>query len=51
MAEEDWYVATSIEGGVASQGGTIDESINNLKEALELYYENNALHAEHCGAS
>ena len=39
--EENWYVATSVESGVASQGKTIDEAINNLKEALELYYENN----------
>lgn len=39
--EENWYVATSIETGVASQGKTIDESIENLKEALSLYYEDN----------
>lgn len=39
--EENWYIATSIETGVASQGKTIDESIENLKEALELYYEDN----------
>lgn len=39
--EENWYVATSIESGVASQGKTIDEAIANLKEALELYYEDN----------
>lgn len=39
--EENWYVATSIESGVASQGKTIDEAIDNLKEALELYYEDN----------
>lgn len=40
--EDNWYVATSIETGVASQGKTIDEAIDNLKEALELYYEDNA---------
>lgn len=39
--DDDWYVATSIETGVASQGKTIDEAISNLKEALELYYEDN----------
>ncbi len=39
--EDDWYVATSLESGVASQGRTIDSAINNLKEALELYYEDN----------
>ena len=40
--EEDWYVATDISSGVASQGKTIDESITNLKEAVSLYYEDNA---------
>lgn len=39
--EEDWYVATDIESGVTSQGKTINESIENLREALSLYYENN----------
>lgn len=37
--EEKWYVATDVISGVASQGLTIDESISNLKEAIELYYE------------
>lgn len=39
--EENWYVATSIETGVASQGKTLDDAIMNLKEALELFYEDN----------
>lgn len=39
--EENWYVATDVVSGVASQGKTIDESIQNLKEALSLYYEDN----------
>jgi len=39
--EDEWYVATDIASGVASQGKTIDESIQNLKEALSLYYEDN----------
>ena len=38
--DDDWYVAESVETGVASQGKTIDEAIANLKEALELYFEN-----------
>lgn len=38
--EENWYVAKCIENNVASQGKTIEESLSNLKEALELYYEN-----------
>ncbi len=39
--EENWYVATDVESGVASQGKTINESIENLREALSLYYEDN----------
>jgi len=38
--EEDWYIAKCIDNNVASQGKTIEESIKNLKEAIELYYEN-----------
>lgn len=37
--EENWYIAKCIENSVASQGKTIEESIDNLREALELYYE------------
>lgn len=37
----DWYVATDISSGVTSQGKTIDESLSNLKEAIELFYEDN----------
>lgn len=39
--EENWYVATDVVSGVASQGKSIDESMQNLKEALSLYYEDN----------
>ncbi|AYO31426.1 type II toxin-antitoxin system HicB family antitoxin [Biomaibacter acetigenes] len=38
--DENWYVAKCIENNVASQGKTIEEALNNLREALELYYEN-----------
>lgn len=41
--EEDWYVAKDITSGVASQGKTMDESMRNLKEALQLFYENTEL--------
>lgn len=37
--EDNWYVASSIETNVVSQGKTIEEAIANLKEALELYFE------------
>ncbi len=40
--EEKWYVATDVSTNVTSQGLTMEESIENLKEALCLYYENNA---------
>jgi predicted RNase H-like HicB family nuclease len=37
--EEDMYVAECPEVGTASQGGTIEVAINNLKEATELYLD------------
>ena len=37
--EDDLYVAKSVEVEVASQGKTKDEALENLKEALELYFE------------
>ena len=37
--EDDWFVATDIVSHVASQGKTIEKALANLKEALELYYE------------
>ena len=37
--EENWYVATDITSGVASQGHDISSALDNLKEAVELYYE------------
>jgi len=37
--EGKWYVAHCLELGVVSQGKTIDEAKKNLKEAVELYLE------------
>lgn len=37
--EGNWYVARCLEVEVTSQGRTIDEALRNLKEALELYFE------------
>lgn len=37
--EEDMYIATCPEVGTVSQGKTIEEAIENLKEATELYIE------------
>lgn len=42
--EEEWFVATCLENNIASQGKTIDESIENLKEAITLYYEDDEEH-------
>lgn len=35
--EEKWYVAKCLDNNVASQGKSIEEALDNLKEALELY--------------
>ncbi len=37
--DDEWYVAKCIDNSVASQGKTVEEAIDNLKEALSLYYE------------
>ena len=37
--EENLYVAKCPEVGTASQGTTIEEALDNLKEATELYLE------------
>jgi predicted RNase H-like HicB family nuclease len=37
--EEEWFVATCLENNIASQGKSIDEATENLKEAISLYYE------------
>lgn len=44
--EDGWYVATSIETGVASQGKTIDDALANLSEALSLYFEDASSYLE-----
>ncbi|HEX4337748.1 MAG TPA: type II toxin-antitoxin system HicB family antitoxin [Polyangiaceae bacterium] len=38
--EGDWYVAQCREIDVASQGRSEREALENLKEALELWFEN-----------
>ena len=37
--EDGGYVSQNPETGTTSQGDTIDEALNNLKEATELYLE------------
>ena len=35
----EWYVARCLEVEVTSQGETIDDALANLREAVELYFE------------
>jgi len=37
--EDDYYVALCPEVDVTSQGKSIEESLANLKEAIELFFE------------
>lgn len=37
--EDNWFVAQCLEVDVASQGETEAEALDNLGEALELYFE------------
>ena len=46
---ERQYVALCPEVDVVSQGHTIDESLKNLKEAVELYVEEMGLPTEFTG--
>ena len=39
--EGRYYVSQCLNVDVSSFGETVDEAINNLKEALGLYYEDN----------
>jgi len=36
-----WFVARCVKLGVVSQGKSIEQAQSNLKEAVELYLENN----------
>lgn len=38
--EDDGFVAQCLNVNVASDGGTAEEATANIKEALELYFEN-----------
>lgn len=40
IQEGKFYVAHCLELGIASQGETMDESLANLREAIELFFEN-----------
>lgn len=36
--EDDWYIAQCLDVDVASQGESEEEALDNLREALELYF-------------
>ncbi len=36
---EDYYVAEGVDVGIVSQGKTLDELAENIKEAVELHFE------------
>ena len=37
--EPPWHVARCLDVEVTSQGETVEEALDNLREALELYFE------------
>ena len=41
--EDPWYVARCLDVEVVSQGKTAEEALANLKEALELFFEDEVL--------
>lgn len=45
--EDRWYVARCLEVEVASQGETIESALDNLREALELYFEDEPVPMTH----
>jgi predicted RNase H-like HicB family nuclease len=44
--EDPWYVARCLDVEVASQSGSLEEAHSNLKEALELFFEDEVLPEE-----
>ena len=48
--EGELYVAQCLEVDVASQGKSIEESLDNLREALELYLQDSAQPVDAPGA-
>src|SRR5262245_4040690 len=44
--EGNWYVARCLQVEVTSQGETVEQALDNLREALELYFEDEPLPAD-----
>lgn len=45
--EDDTYVSWCPDLDIASQGKTVEEALNNLKEAIELYLEDEEAQIPH----
>jgi predicted RNase H-like HicB family nuclease len=45
--EDRFYVSQCLNVDVASFGETIDEAVRNLKEAVELYFDNEGAELEY----
>ncbi len=45
VKDGEWHVARCLEVEVASQGETVDEALTNLREALELFFEDDEVPA------
>jgi predicted RNase H-like HicB family nuclease len=45
--EDGWYVARCLDVEVTSQGETVEEALSNLREALELYFEDQPVPEQH----
>lgn len=43
IREDEWYVARCLEVEITSQGSSLEEAVANLREALELYFEDTPL--------
>jgi len=44
--ENTCYIAECIDNSVVSRGSTVEEALNNLKNELELYYEDESISVE-----
>jgi predicted RNase H-like HicB family nuclease len=44
--EGNWYVARCLQVEVTSQGETVEQALSSLREALELYFEDEPLPAD-----
>jgi len=43
VREDDWYIARCLENGVVSQGESVAAALQNVEEAISLFYEDEPL--------